>query len=205
MRYPLVDGSLAIGQSVGMSSALIVIDVQQEYFTGAWPIVHPDRDVAAEHIVAAMRAATAAGIPVVVVQHREPAGSNVFADGSAGQELHPAIAAEHHDHQLFKTYPGCFTGTDLDEWLAARSVDELVLCGFMTHMCVDSTARQALHADLAAIVLADATGTLDVEAPDGTTIPARQVHETELAVIGSAFASIVNTADWIAEISAAGS
>ena len=183
-----------------MSSALIVIDVQQEYFTGAWPILHPDRDAAVERIVAAMRAARAAGIPVVVVQHRTPSGSPVFADGSPTQELHPAIAAEHRDHLVFKTYPGSFTGTDLGEWLAGRSVDELVICGFMTHMCVDSTARQAHHADLAAVVLGDATGTLDVASPDGTIVPARQVHETELAVIGSAFARIVGTEDWIGSI-----
>lgn len=183
-----------------MTAALVVIDVQQEYFTGAFPIVHPDREQSLARIVDAMRAATAAGLPVVVVQHSEGDEAGVFRPGNEGFELHPAVAAEPRDHLIVKRYPGTFTGTDLGEWIAGRGVDELVVAGYMTHMCCDTTTRQAVHLDLSVTLLSDATGTIDLVAPDGSAVPARQVHETELAVLGDGLATVTTTAAWIATL-----
>jgi nicotinamidase-related amidase len=180
-----------------MTNALVVIDVQQEYFTGRLPIVYPDRNQSLDRIVAAMRAATAAGVPVVVIEHAATGqDSAVFRLGTPEQQLHPAIEVEHRDHHIIKAYPGSFTGTDLGAWIEANGIDELVICGYMTHMCCDSTARQAAHFDLKAVVLADAMGTIDLASPDGSTIPARQVHETELAVLASRFARVTDTETW---------
>ena len=183
-----------------MTAALLVIDVQQEYFTGALPIAHPDRDEVTGRIVDAMRAARAAGVPVVVVQHSEGDEAPVFRPGTPTFELHPAVAAEPSDHLIVKRYPGTFTGTDLGEWMAAHDVTELVVSGFMTHMCCDTTTRQAVHMDVPVTVLSDGTGTVDLKAADGTTVPARQVHETELAVLGDGLATISTTDAWIASL-----
>lgn len=185
--------------TVRMSAALVVIDVQQEYFDGALPIVHPDRHDVLARVVECMRTAHAAGLPVVVVQHAEPGEDTpIFREGSPMFALHPAVEAEHRDLLFTKHYPGSFTGTPLADFVAERGVDELVICGFMTHMCCDSTARQAAHRDLAAVVLSDATGTIDLEAPDGSPVPARQVHDTELAVLASGFARVMDAASWMA-------
>jgi nicotinamidase-related amidase len=184
-----------------MGSALVVIDVQNEYFTGRMPIRFPDRNEVLERIVASMRAATAAGIPVVVVRHGEVGeDAGVFRPGTPEHELHPAIASEHRDLLVDKHYPGTFTGTELGAWVEEHGVDELVICGFMTHMCCDTTARQAAHRDMGAVVLADGTGTIDLAAADGSVVPAQQVHETELAVLASGFARISDTADWLASL-----
>lgn len=186
-----------------MSNALIVIDVQNEYFTGSLPIVHPDRDDSLANIVAAMRAAVANGTKVIVVQHAEDAESEVFRPGTDGQELHPAVASEHRDALVVKHYPGSFTGTDMGSLLADWQVDHVTICGFMTHMCCDTTARQAAHRDLRVTLLADATGTIDLARQSGDPVPARQVHETELAVLGSGFATISSTAEWTSGLAVA--
>ena len=78
--------------------ALLVIDVQNEYFTGQLPIEYPPVDISLPNITAAMHAARAAGVPVIVVQHDAPQGSPVFAKGSDSWQLHPQVAAIEADH-----------------------------------------------------------------------------------------------------------
>lgn len=186
-----------------MNTALIVIDVQQEYFVGRLPIVYPERHAALDRIITAMHTATARGLPVIVVQHAaaEP-DSPVFRPGTPEQELHPSIAVAHRDHLVTKALPGSFTGTDLGEWIAEHGVTELVVCGFMTHMCCDTTTRQAAHLGLSVVLLGDATGTIDLSGTDGAIVPARQVHETELAVLGSRFASVRTVNEWVRDLEA---
>ena len=126
--------------------ALIVIDVQNEYETGALPIAHPPLAESLPNVGRAMDAARAAGALVVVVQHDSPAGSLAFAVGSHGWELHDVVASRAADHLVHKTLPGSFTGTDLEAWLRDRGVTTVTLVGYMTQHCVDTTARQAFHA-----------------------------------------------------------
>ena len=72
--------------------------------------------------------------------------------------------------------------------------DHVVVVGWMTHMCVDTTTRQAAHLGLGVTVLEDATGTIDVS----DALPAALVHRVELGVLGDGFASVVPTAEWVA-------
>src|SRR5258708_1805310 len=143
--------------------ALIVIDVQNEYVTGDLPIEYPDVQTSLANVGRAMDAARAAGVPVVVVQHVSSAGSPVFARGSEGAELHPAVAARAHDHYIEKSRASAFTGTDLADWLAAQQVDTLTVAGYMTHNCDASTINHAYHAGFAIEFLHDATGSLPYE------------------------------------------
>ncbi|MFN8168175.1 MAG: cysteine hydrolase family protein [Candidatus Nanopelagicales bacterium] len=180
-----------------MTSALVVIDVQNEYVTGGLPIVHPPVEGALERIGEAMDAAAAHGIPVVLVRHTEPDPSGgLFVAGTPEWELHDAVAGRPHDVVVDKQLPGSFTGTELQQWLAERSVDHLVVAGWMTHMCVDSTTRQAMHLGLDVTVLEDATGTIDVS----DDLPAALVHRVELGVLGDGFASVTPTAEWVAAL-----
>ena len=182
-----------------MGAALLVIDVQNEYFAGPYAIVYPDRRGSLARIVTAMRAATSAGVPVVVVRHGEVGPDAAeFCPGSYGHALHPDIEAEHRDHLVDKTYPGTFTGTDLESWLRANDIDSLTITGYMTHMCCDTTTRQAVHLDMNVTVLSDATGTIDLTDAAGVPVPAEVVHHTELAVIGNGFATVMDTDAWIA-------
>lgn len=177
-----------------MSEALVVIDVQNEYVTGHLPIVHPAVESSLERIGAAMDAATAAGIPVVVVRHNEPEG--LFVTGTPEWQLHPAVAGRPHDVLIDKALPGSFTATELESWLRERGLERLAVAGYMTHMCVDTTSRQAMHLGFEVTVLDDATGTIDVS----DALPAALVQEVELGVLASGFATVRPTRDWIASL-----
>ena len=83
--------------------ALVVIDVQQDYFDGPLAVQHPDRDVAAANVAAAIDAAEAAGLPIVAVQHQLPAGAPIFAEGSDGWRLHPDVAERERPEWLHST------------------------------------------------------------------------------------------------------
>ena len=102
--------------------ALIVIDVQNEYFTGKLGISYPDPAITLPNVGRAMDAAVAAGIPVVVVQHITPPGTPIFAEGSHGAALHPSIAERPRDHLISKQLASAFTGTGLADWLRSRGM-----------------------------------------------------------------------------------
>jgi nicotinamidase-related amidase len=180
-----------------MTSALLVIDVQNEYVTGGLPIVDPPVDGSLERIGEAIDAANAAGLPVVLVRHTEPdpAGGLFVADTPAW-ELHGSVSSRPHVAVIDKQLPGSFTGTGLETLLADHGVDHLVVVGYMTHMCVDTTTRQAMHLGLDVTVLEDATGTIDVS----DSLPASLVHRVEIGVLGDGFAKVTSTPDWVASL-----
>jgi nicotinamidase-related amidase len=180
-----------------MIQALVVIDVQNEYVTGALPIVYPAIETFLERIGAAMDAAASAGLPVVVVRHTEAdSDGGIFVAGSGGWELHPSVGQRPRDVLIEKQLPGSFTGTGLELWLRERGLDHVVIAGYMTHMCVDTTTRQAMHLGLDVTLLDDATGTIDIS----DDLPAALVHTVELGVLSDGFASLRHTQDWIASL-----
>src|SRR5690606_7804815 len=140
--------------------ALIVIDVQNEYVTGKLRIEHPPIDQSLANIGRAMDAASAAGIPVIVVRHLLPQGAPLFASGSHAAELHPQVAGRAHDHCIEKRLASAFAGTDLGDYLRSRQIDTLTVVGYMTHNCDDSTVRQAYHEGWKVELLHDASGAL---------------------------------------------
>ncbi|MFI9502969.1 cysteine hydrolase family protein [Nocardia sp. NPDC052566] len=182
-----------------MNRALIVIDVQNEYVSGNLPIAYPPLDVSLANIGAAMDAATRAGIPIAMVKHAAPPESPLFARGSTGFALHPAVSERPFDVLIEKALPSSFTGTALAEWLAEHAVDTVVIAGYMTQNCDESTAREAAHRGFAVEFLADATGTLGLANQAGA-IGARELHEAVLVTLQSRFAAVCTTNDWIAAV-----
>jgi nicotinamidase-related amidase len=180
--------------------ALIVIDVQNEYFDGALPVTDPPTATSLPNIVRAMDGATAAGVPVIVVQHAdgEP-DSPIFRPGTHAQELHPTVAGRQRDHLIEKAYPGTFTDTPLADVLTAAGIDTVSIIGYMTHMCVDTTARQAAHRGLAVEILNDATGTLALENSGGAAT-GEELHRATLVAQGQFFADVTTTDDWLARV-----
>ncbi|WP_394841106.1 cysteine hydrolase [Pendulispora brunnea] len=179
-----------------MKRALLVIDVQNEYFSDTFPVEHPPTSVSLPNIGRVMDAARAADIPIVVVQHSAPEGSPIFAKGSRGWELHPEIARRGHDHLVEKTKPSSFTGTDLREWLAARGIDTLTLVGYMTHNCDAATTFEASHAGFAVEILSDASGSLPYANRAGSAT-AEEIHRVFSVVFQSNFAAVMTTAEWL--------
>ena len=176
--------------------ALLVIDVQNEYFTGQLPIEYPPVDISLPNITAAMQAARAAGVPVIVVQHDAPPGSPVFAKGSASWQLHPQVAAIEADHHIHKTMGSAFADTGLRAWLAGKDIDTLTIVGYMTHNCDAATIYQASHDGLQVEFLADATGSLPYENAAGKA-SAEEIHRVYSTVFHSNFAAVASTADWL--------
>jgi nicotinamidase-related amidase len=178
-----------------VSRALLVIDVQGEYDGGALPIAWPPLDASLTGIRRAIDAATAHGIPLVVVQQTGPADAPAFATGSPGWQLLDVMDGVDPDLAVEKALPSAFAGTPLQEWLQASGVDTLTLVGFLTHNCIDSTTREALHRGYRVEVLADATGTVALRNPVGA-VSAEDLHRHTLLVLQSRFAAVLDTTEW---------
>lgn len=182
-----------------MNRALLVIDVQNEYFTGALPITHPVGHL--ERILRAMDGAREAGVPVVVIQHGFPQPDKpFFRKGTPGWELHPEVAARPKDHQIEKELPGSFTGTDLEPWLRDRGLDTVAIAGYMTHICCDTTARQAMHRGLNVEFLGDATGTLPLKNAAGE-VSAEELQRSILCAQQMMISEVLDTERWLERLS----
>jgi nicotinamidase-related amidase len=184
-----------------VNRALLVVDVQNEYESGALPIAFPPLPEALGNVARALDAAHAAGLPVVLVRQTDAADSRAFAAGSDRWQLHPVVRDRWRDgdHVVDKAMPSAFAGTDLDRWLRRRGVDVLTVVGFMTQNCVESTVRDAVHRGWQVEVLSDATGTVALANAAGA-VSARHLHETSLVVLQSRFAAVTTTARWLAAV-----
>ncbi len=151
-----------------MKRALLVIDVQNEYFAGgALPITYPTNHL--QNILEVMDAAQAAGVTTIVIRHHQPdPNSPLFCKGSKNWELHPEVAKRPCDLLIDKTLPGSFTATQLEAFLRERDIETVTITGYMTQICCDTTARQAMHRGFKVEFVSDATGTLDLENSAGS-------------------------------------
>ena len=181
-----------------MSRALLVIDVQREYFDGALPIRHPVGHL--DNILEVMDAAQDAGISVVVVRHHQPdPDSPLFRKGSDMWQLHDEVASRPRDVLIDKQLPGSFTNTPLDAFLKERGIETVTIAGYMTQMCCDTTARQAFHRGYNVEFLRDATGTLDVENKAGS-VTAENLHESILVSQQMFISDVIDKQAWLGRI-----
>lgn len=176
--------------------ALLVIDVQNEYFTGRLPVTYPKDSL--DNILKAMDHSARAGIPVVVIQHTAPSkDSTTFRRNSDEWKLHPEIEKRKCDILIEKNLPGSFTGTELEKWLREKGVERVAICGYMAQMCCDTTARQAFHLGFQVDLLSDATGTLSVQNSAGSILD-RDLHRAIMVTMAMKFARVMDTEEWIA-------
>jgi nicotinamidase-related amidase len=183
--------------------ALIVVDVQQEYFDGPLQIHHPPREESLANIVSAIDVAGRHNVPVVVVQHQESQDSPVFAAGSAGYQLHPTIAAavDPSWKHVVKSYGSVFAGTDVAEWLRDNQIDTITIVGYMANNCDLATAVEAEGLGFAAEVLSDASGAINL-ANEAGQVSAEVLHTTLMVLFQSNFAAVATTAEWADAVSA---
>jgi nicotinamidase-related amidase len=181
-----------------MNRALLVIDVQNEYFTGALPITHPVGHL--EKIVQVSTEACRKSVPVFLIRHHQPdPQSPIFRYGSPEWELHPCTAEIRAHALIDKSLPGCFTNTNLLSTLRSMGVDTLGISGYMTHMCCDTTARQAMHEGLKVEFLSDATGTLDLTNQAGT-VTAEELHRAILCSQQMLISEVIDSNAWLARL-----
>ena len=178
-----------------MPRALIVIDVQNEYFTGKVPVVGSADSL--DKIIKAVDISNSKDIPVIIIQHSALApDSKTFRKGTSEWELHPAIAGRSYAELIEKNLPGSFSNTRLEKWLRDNSIDTVTICGYMTHMCCDTTARQAMHLGFQVEFLSDATGTISLSNYAGD-ISADGLQRAILAVQAARFSKVMTTGEWI--------
>jgi len=180
-----------------MNTALIVIDVQEEYFSGGLPIEFPPRQSSLDLITTAMDRASAAEVPVVLVRHTGEAGEGVFQRDSPMWALRAEVADRRHELLVDKRLPGSFTGTGLQEWLGERGIDHITIVGYMTNVCCDTTARQAIHLGLGATILHDAVGVPVMPDLAGNPIAAEALQRSALAPLALMGVEVTSTANWL--------
>lgn len=181
--------------------ALIVVDVQQEYFDGPLEIQYPPREESLTNVVRAIEIATAGEVPVVVVDHQYPQGAPVFAAGSAGCAVRQDVEAvlKPDVKRVQKNYASAFAGTDLAEWLASKGIDTVTLVGYMTNNCDLASAAHAESLGLSVEILSDATGAIAL-ANEAGKVSAEDLHTTLMVLLHSNFAAVATTAQWSAAV-----
>lgn len=172
-------------------TALLVIDFQNEYFTGRMPI--PDGEKALSNARRLIDRADQDGIKIYHVQHVTPAGSPVFAEDSETSRFHDAIQPSPNHSVVRKSSVSVFATTDLDRRLKEAGVDTLIITGLMTHACVAGAARDAVPLGYSVIVADDACATRDLDMANGETVTHGALHRAALAAIDDTFGDIVST------------
>jgi nicotinamidase-related amidase len=171
-------------------SALVVIDAQQEYFAPLGKVVLPrDRPRCRR----SPRARVGARRRRAGRAHRPRESSARSQDLRARQPDagDPSRgAARRREPVMTKHLPGSFTGTALEAFLRERGIERLLVSGFMTQMCVDTTGAAGGHLGFAVTVLSDACAAMAVKGPDGAVIAADQVHRTHLGSLQGFLADI---------------
>lgn len=176
-----------------MTRALLLVDIQQDYFPGgAFPLVGPEAAATAARTV--LDGFRAAGDLVVHVFHvaTEP-DATFFRPGTPGLEFHPSVAPIDGERVVEKHEPNSFVGTGLQALLTDAGVTELTVVGMMSSMCIDSTTRAAHELGFSVTVVADACAAPDLTFGDGT-IPGASVHAAFMAALDGSFATVVTSA-----------
>lgn len=178
---PLAPVSLA-------DSALVLIDCQNTYTRGVMEL--EGVQAALDEAAALLDRARTAGTPVIHIQHDDGPGSLYDIEGESGAIV-AQVAPRNGERVVVKNYPNSFVQTDLDEILKAADAANLVLAGFMTHMCVNSTARGAFNLGYSPTVVASATATRALPGVGHETVPANVLQSASLAALSDLFAVVV--------------
>jgi len=182
-----------------MKPALILIDIQNDYFPGG-------RMELEGSLEASLRAAELLSffrrerLPVVYVQHVSiRPGATFFLPDTDGVKIHENVRPLENEPVFEKHYPNAFRDTPLLAHLSGAEVTRLVICGMMTHMCVDATVRAAFDHGFECIVAHDACATRAL-VHEGRTVAAPDVHAAFLAALGSTYAKVLSTGDIISQL-----
>lgn len=196
MNHPTIrtmSGATAAQTIHASRSALLVIDFQNEYFSGRMPL--PDGERALRNAQRLIDHADQAKMPVFHVQHVTPAGSPIFAEGGDGVRFHRDLQPAPHHVVLKKSSVSVFPTTDLDRRLRAAGIETLIIAGLMTHACVAGAARDAVPLGYSVIVVDDACATRDLDGSDGASsgVTHANLHRAALASIDDTFGDILTT------------
>lgn len=169
------------------ASALLLIDLQNEYRGGKLPL--PGAEAAIGQAAGLLEKARAAGRPVIHVRHCGKVGG-AFDPATAAFSIVDELTPRQPETIVDKTLPNAFAKTPLAETLSGLGVKSVIVAGFMTHLCVSSTVRAALDLGIGCTVVAGACATRDLPDGQGGTLAADALHRAEIAALSDRFAMI---------------
>ena len=137
-------------------------------------------------------------LPAIYVQHVSTMQADFFIPNTEGVQIHKDIKPLDTEAVIVKHYPNSFYETDLHNELMKNEVTELVVCGMMTHMCIDTSVREAKDLGYYVTLIADACATKDLEW-NGRKLPASFINDVYMASLNSKFAKVIASADYFAE------
>ena len=183
-----------------MTKGLIIVDVQNDYFPGG-SMELVDMDAAASRCHMLLQQFRSEQLPVFHIQHLSTRpGAGFFVPDTPGCEIHHSLQPLAGEAHIVKHFPSAFRDTDLHELLGLSGIDELVICGAMSHMCIDTTVRAAFDLGYRCQVIADACATRDLEFND-QTVTASDVQTAFMAALSMPFAQVSSTAEYLATVS----
>lgn len=173
-------------------SALVMVDCQNTYRQGIMQLTHVEPALLQAQKL--LNKARALGIPIIHIQHDAGPGTPYDIRSEIGA-IAEEVAPENGEAVVVKQYPNAFWHTPLEAQLKSLNIGHVVLAGFMTHMCINSTARGAFNLGFKPTVVANACATRSLVGPQGKVIDAQTMHDSALAAIRDLFAVVVDEVD----------
>lgn len=181
-----------------MKTALIIIDIQNDYFDkGNMPLVGSYN--ASNHTKLILERFRSDSLPIIHIQHiaTRPTAT-FFLPNTEGAEIHDNVKPSEHEKVIVKHYPNSFRETELLDYLKRKNITDLVICGMMTHMCVDATVRAAKDYGFNIILIGDACATNNQEI-NGQIVKAEEVQKSFLAALSYFYATVTTTSNYLHE------
>jgi len=175
-----------------MKPTLLIIDIQNDYFPeGKMELVK--MDAAAGNAQKLLSYFRINNLPIVFIQHlATKPNANFFIPGTSGAEIHDSICPLDHEKVIIKNFPNSFRNTNLHQYLKALDSSDLVICGAMSHMCIDTTTRAAADLGYSCTLIFDACATRDLVFND-QKVKAAEVQIAYMAALNGTFAQVIST------------
>lgn len=175
-----------------MSTALILVDIQNDYFpNGRMELSNPE--IASENAGKILEQFRKEGNKIFHIQHiAADEGLGFFLPNTDGVNIHGSVAPLENEEVITKHAPNSFFQTELESKLRELDITKLVICGMMSHMCIDATVRSAVELGFECTVVEDACATLELTYQE-KSVPAQQVHYAFMAALNSMYAKVVST------------
>lgn len=178
-----------------IDTALVIIDVQNDYFPqGKCELFQSEQALkVTKRLLEHFRERK---LPIFYVQHISPEDAAFFLPNTKGVQLHKEIEPLGSEYIIVKHTPNGFHETTLQEKLTSLSIKNLVMCGMMTHMCVDTTVRAAKDLGYLVTLISDACATKDLEW-NGRKLPASFINDVYMASLNGRFATVMSSTDYL--------
>ena len=174
-----------------MERGLLLIDIQNDYFPGG-KMELVGMEEASERARRLLELFRKRQAPIFHIKHisKRP-GATFFLPDTSGVNIHEVVAPQSGEAVIEKSFPNAFRDTTLFDRLNDGAVEEVIICGAMSHMCIDATTRAAFDLGLSCIVVEDACATRDLE-HNGRSVAATDVHAAFMAALSAVYARVIS-------------